>query len=167
MLLLDYRGYGGNPGSLSEEGLAKDAEAAVAYLEREGFPQERTIFVGESIGTGVAARLAVTHPPAGIVLRSPYTSLPAVAHSIYRIPLGWAMRDHFDTLSRMPDIVSPVTVLWGSADEIIPPAQSREIADAATNLHDTVEVPGAGHNDAIWFGSFLATQVAALSDSLA
>lgn len=166
VVLLDYRGYGANPGSPSEEGLTRDAEAAVAYLEEQGFAPERTIYVGESIGTGVAARLASTHPPAGIVLRSPYTSMPAVARAAYKLPIGWLLRDRFDTLARMPDITSAVTVLLGEADEIIPPDQSRQVAAAAPNLHDMVALPDTGHNDSVWFGPFLAEQVADLADAI-
>lgn len=165
VLLVDYRGYGGNPGSPSEDGLAVDAEAALAYLRDNGFPADRTIYVGESIGTGVAVRLALHAEPAGLLLRSPYTSLPDVARAAYRVPLGWVMRDRFDTISRMPHVMSPTTVLYGEADDIIPPDQSRRVAEAAVNLHDVIAVPGAGHNDSIWFGPFLAEQVSALADS--
>lgn len=166
VLLLDYRGYGGNPGSPSESGLLDDAQAAVAYLRKAGFGPERTVYVGESIGTGVATQLAVTDPPAAVLLRSPYTSLADVARAAYGIPLGWVLRDRFDSLSQMPDITAAVTVLSGSADAIIPPAQSRAVAEAAPHLHQHVELPGVGHNDSIWFGPFLAEQVAALADSL-
>ena len=55
VLLMDYRGYGGNPGSPTEEGLAADAFAATEALEALGYPPERTIYFGESLGTGVVA----------------------------------------------------------------------------------------------------------------
>lgn len=165
VLLVDYRGYGANPGAPSEQGLLKDAQAAVAYLREAGFGPERTIYVGESIGTGVAAQLAVTDPPAAVLLRSPYTSLADVARAAYGIPLGWALRDRFDTLSEMPHLTCPVTVLSGAADAIIPPPQSRAIADAAPALHEHLELPGVGHNDSVWFGPFLAERVADLVDS--
>lgn len=164
VLLVDYRGYGGNPGHPSENGLVADAEAAAAYLTQQGFPPERTIYVGESVGTGVAGHLAAADPPAGVLLRSPYTSFPDMARAAYKIPFGWAIRDTFDTLSRMPQITSPVTVLYGADDGIVPPEQSRQVADAAPNLHDVVALPGTGHNDSVWFGAFLAEQVAALAD---
>jgi pimeloyl-ACP methyl ester carboxylesterase len=78
VLLLDYRGYGGNPGSPSEEGLAQDADAAHAYLAGIGHP---IVFVGESLGAAVATALAVRHPPAGLLLRSPFTDLPAAGRA--------------------------------------------------------------------------------------
>ena len=73
VLLMDYRGYGGNPGSPSEEGLAADADAAARALEELGYPAERTLYFGESLGTGVVAALQAERPPAGVVLRSPFT----------------------------------------------------------------------------------------------
>ena len=73
VLLMDYRGYGGNPGSPSEDGLAADADAAVAALQELGYPPQRTIYLGESLGSGVVAALQERRPPAGIVLRSPFT----------------------------------------------------------------------------------------------
>src|SRR5688572_10699685 len=52
VLLMDYRGYGGNPGSPTQEGLAADAFAASEALEELGYPPDRTIYFGESLGTG-------------------------------------------------------------------------------------------------------------------
>src|SRR5688572_3509676 len=89
VLLVDYRGYGGNPGEPSEEGLALDADAAARLLEEEGFPARRTIYFGESLGTGVAAALASRRPPAGLVLRSPFTDLAALgSHHYPWLPVG-------------------------------------------------------------------------------
>lgn len=167
VLLVDYRGYGGNPGSPSEKGLARDAEAAASWLAARGFPGDRTVYLGESIGTGVAARLATTHPPAGLLLRSPYTSLVAVAEDHYPwLPSRLMLRDRFDTLSRLPDIEAPVVVLAGDHDEIIAPEQSREVAENVRNLRGEVVLPGVGHNDPVWFGRFVARQAARLAAQL-
>ena len=88
VLLMDYRGYGGNPGSPSEEGLAADAFAAAEALEALGYPPERTIYFGESLGTGVVAAFQVRRPPAGMVLRSPFTELADVgAHHYPFLPV--------------------------------------------------------------------------------
>ena len=76
VLLMDYRGYGGNPGSPSEDGLAADAKAAAQALEELGYPATRTLYFGESLGTGVVSALQAERPPAGVVLRSPFTNWP-------------------------------------------------------------------------------------------
>lgn len=163
VLLVDYRGFGGNPGSPSEEGLIMDARAAASFLRDEGFAAEHTIYLGESIGTGVATALAVSDPPAGLMLRSPYTSLDAVAKRQTGLPLGWIMQDHFDTLSRIEAIESPVVVLAGESDTLIPLEQSKKVAARAPNLVDLIVMPGAGHNDPVWFGPFMAQQLSQLA----
>lgn len=162
VLLVDYRGYGGNPGSPSEEGLIADALAAVDLLVASGFAPERLIYVGESVGTGVATALAIERPPAGVLLRSPYTSLDAVARAHYKVPLGWLLRDHFDTASRIGQVSAPVTVLAGDADTLIDPAQSEAVAAGVRHLHAWDLVEGAGHNDEIWFGDLVARHAADL-----
>lgn len=160
VLLLDYRGYGGNPGSPNEQGLLRDARAAVVHLTDAGSEPSNLVYVGESIGTGVAVQLAAEAPPAGVVLRSPYTRLADVADRVIPVPLGWALRDKFDTLTHISEVHSPVTVLAGDADTLIDPAQSRAVADAAPNLHEFVLTVGADHNDPVWFGPYVAAKAA-------
>lgn len=167
-VLVDYRGYGGNPGTPSEKGLLTDAAAALDYLNGAGYENKNIIFVGESIGTGVAVQLAAglrDDPPTGILLRSPYTSMATVANHVMPIPLGWALRDRFDTLTHITNVTAPITVLAGDADTLIPPSQSTAVADAAPNLHDFTLVPGVDHNDPLWFGPFLAAKVSDLASS--
>ena len=99
VVLMDYRGYGGNPGSPTEEGLARDALAAALELERLGYPAGRTIYFGESLGSGVVAALQATRPPAGLVLRSPFTDLAAVgAHHYPWLPVRMLLKDRFPVL---------------------------------------------------------------------
>ncbi|MCL2316249.1 MAG: alpha/beta fold hydrolase [Actinomycetia bacterium] len=158
-LLVDYRGYGGNPGRPSETGLARDARAAATYLREHGFAASRTLYVGESLGTSVAVRLATTDPPAGVLLRSPFTSLVDMAKVLYPWLPGRLVRDRFETLTYLPAVHVPVTVLAGSADSLVPEPQSATVAHRAPQLHAYVVVPGADHNDALWVGPYLADQV--------
>ena len=96
MLLFDYRGYGGNPGSPSEEGLARDVRAARQFLTDEGVPGERLLYYGESLGAAVVAELATEHSPAGLVLRSPFTDLASVGQIHYPfLPVRALLKDRF------------------------------------------------------------------------
>ncbi len=148
VLLLDYRGYAGNPGSPSEDGLLTDARAAVRYLAAAGSPPERTIYFGESLGAAVAARLAVEHPPAGLVLRSPFTDLAAVGSRHYPfLPVRLLLRDRFPVAEPVASVRAPTAVVYGSRDLTVPPALSAAVASAAGGLVRTVEVAGADHND--------------------
>jgi fermentation-respiration switch protein FrsA (DUF1100 family) len=151
VLLFDYRGYGGNPGSPSEAGLARDVRAArTSLLEEAGVPPDRLLYLGESLGAAVVTELATEHPPAGLVLRSPFVDLAAVGAEHYPfLPVRALLRDRYPVAERVATIRVPTTVVLGDADSIVPPAQSRAVAAAAADLHRLVEVPGADHNDRV------------------
>ncbi len=150
VLLVDYRGYGGNPGSPSEEGLARDVRAARQWLLDAGVAPDRLLYFGESLGCAVVTALAAGHPPAGLVLRSPFTDLAAVGRHHYPfLPVRALLRDRFPVADLVARIEVPTTVVLGSADGIVPPEQSRAVAQAAADLRELVEVPGADHNDRV------------------
>lgn len=147
VLLLDYRGYGGNPGRPSEAGLLADARAARAYLEqRDGVPPDRLAYLGESIGTGVAAALAAEAPPAALVLRSPFPELADVGRAAYPfLPVGTLLRERFPVRDHLEGYDGPVLVVAGAVDTIVPTALSRQVAEAAGA--ELVLVEGVDHND--------------------
>lgn len=148
VLLVDYRGYGGNPGSPSESGLATDALAAARFV-RQSEPTRPIVLFGESLGAAVAIGLAVGEPPAALVLRSPFTSLADVARVHYPLgPLGVLVRDGYPSDERIGLVDAPVLVIVGSEDSIVPPTQSRELYDLAREPKQFVVIPGADHNDA-------------------
>ena len=149
VLLFDYRGYGGNPGDPTEEGLARDVRAARHYLvEDAGVPADRIVYFGESLGAAVVTELATEHPPAGLVLRSPFVDLATVAGAHYPVvPARALLWDRYPVAERVSALEVPTTVVYGSRDSIVPPEQSRAVAGAAARLHELVEVRGADHND--------------------
>lgn len=132
LLLADYRGYAGNPGNPSEEGLLEDAIAARDFLAAKGITANRTVFMGASLGTGLASRLATLTRPAAVVLVSPFTSLPDVGASAFPwAPVRLLMRDRLDSLSAVPQINAPILVLHARDDAVIPFTQGQALADAA------------------------------------
>ncbi|WP_214369512.1 alpha/beta hydrolase [Pseudonocardia sp. H11422] len=149
VLLLEYRGYGGNPGSPTEEGLAADARAAHRYLvDRRGLLPEQVLLLGESLGAAVVTRLATERPVGGLVLRSPFTSLADVAARHYPfLPVRALLRDRYEVRERVRDVRVSTAVVLGERDEIVPAEQSRAVASAAPLPAGTTEVRGAGHND--------------------
>jgi pimeloyl-ACP methyl ester carboxylesterase len=149
VLLFDYRGYAGNPGDPSEAGLALDARAAYGFLtEKMGIRPDRLIYYGESLGAAVVSELATRHPPAGIVLRSPFTDLAAVGREHYPfLPVATLLRDRFPITEHIRRVAVPTAVIYGSHDSIVPPEQSRAVAEAA-GASTVVEIDGADHNDA-------------------
>ena len=149
VLLFDYRGYAGNPGSPSEEGLALDVRAARDHLvEEAGVPPDRLLYLGESLGAAVVTELAAEHPPAGMVLRSPFVSLASVGRVHYPyLPVGLLLRDRYPLVEHLRGMQAPVVVVYGTEDEIVPAEQSRAVAEAAPHLVRAVAVEGARHND--------------------
>ena len=169
VLLLDYRGYGGNPGSPSERGLARDADAARRHLiEQAGFPAERLLYYGESLGAAVVTALATRHPPAGLILRSPFTALAAAGREHYPfLPVGLLLRDRFPVAEQIARVTAPTVVVHGTADTVVPPAQSLTVADHAGGPVTVVAVAGADHNDAVLLdGPQLIGTVSALADAV-
>ena len=150
VLLLDYRGYGGNPGTPSEEGLRRDVRAAREYLaHRAEVDPTRIFYFGESLGAAAVVDLAAEHPPAGVVLRSPFTSLAEVGRLHYPwLPVRQLLRDRFDSIGTIPRLKSPVLVVAGERDSIVPLDQSRALYEAAPKPKRLVVVEGADHNDA-------------------
>lgn len=169
VLLFDYRGYGDNPGHPSEDGLALDVRAAYRYLsESESVPDDRLIYFGESLGAAVVTELATEHPPAGLVLRSPFTDLAAVGRVHYPyLPVGALLRDRFPLIEHIRTVDVPTVIVYGTEDTIVPPQQSISVADAAPGTTTVVEVR-ADHNDqALLNGRELINAVVDLSNGLA
>jgi hypothetical protein len=165
VLLMDYRGYGGNPGRPSEQGLAADADAAAEALETLGYPVERTLYFGESLGTGVVAALQVRRPPAGVVLRSPFTELADVGRHHYPwLPVRTLLRDRFAVVEHLGSGDVPVTVVYGDRDSVVPARLSAEVAARAPALAEVVVLEGADHNDPVMVGPRVADAVVRLAE---
>jgi len=167
VLLVDYRGYGGNPGSPTEAGLALDVRAAYDTLRSRAVPADRILLFGESLGAAVVTALAMGVTTAGMVLRSPFTDLASVAADAYPVlPVRWLLRDEFPVLDRIGSIGIPVAVVYGTADSIVDPQQSRRVAEAAPNSVVTLAVEGADHNDpALGSGPQVVAAVLAVAEA--
>jgi fermentation-respiration switch protein FrsA (DUF1100 family) len=149
VLLFDYRGYGGNPGTPSEKGLAADARAAQAWLAKQPeVDPTRIVYFGESLGAAVAIGLSTERPPAALVLRSPFTSLADVGKAHYPwLPVGRLLIDRFPSIDRIGSLSTPIMVIAGDRDDVVPESLSRKLYDAAPEPKRYLLMPGTGHND--------------------
>jgi uncharacterized protein len=148
VLLAEYRGFGDAGGEPSEEGLLLDGAAAATYVRsRPDVDATKVLYVGYSLGTGVAVDVAVSSPPAALVLLAPYTSLPDVAwNELPGLPYRLLMRTQLDSLDRIPGVRSPLLVVRGDRDHLIPPEQSARLFDAANEPKALVTIADAGHD---------------------
>ena len=151
VLLFDYRGYAGNPGSPTEDGLRTDARAAArALTDRPEVDPNRIAYFGESLGASVCGGLATEQPPAALVLRSPFPSTAEIGRHHYPyLPVVDALVWDRWPLARQvaDDVRAPLQVVVGERDEIVPPGLSRRVFDAAAEPKRWTEVASANHND--------------------
>jgi hypothetical protein len=154
VLMMEYRGFGGNSGTPTEAGFYADGRAALAFLDREGMAPNRLVLYGESLGSGVAVALAAEHDIAALVLEAPFTSVAEVAqcHFPY-VPAARMVIDRFDSLSRIAKVRAPILILHGERDRVVPVRYGRALLDAAPEPKEGWFAPEAGHEDLARYGS--------------
>ncbi len=161
--LFDYRGYGDNPGSPSEEKLADDARSIWRTVtEKRGARPSQVCLLGESLGGGVATRLAAEvcaagTPPGGLILRSTFSSLVDVAaHHYWWLPVRALLIDRFPSTDRIATVTCPILVIHGTADTIVPFSNGQRLFEAAPEKSQQsiaktfAPLRGAGHNDILY-----------------
>ena len=150
VLALGYRGYSGSAGNPSEGGLLQDARAALDYLNAMGITNRKIVYYGESLGTGVATQLAAAGKtqPGAVILEAPFTAAADLAQKQYwYVPVGLLMKDQFRSIDHIANVQSPVFVMHGDADNIVPFAHGEAIFNAITAAKEFLAVPGGGHVD--------------------
>ena len=153
VLMAEYRGYGGNPGTPTETGFYADGRAALAFLQHEGVAANRIVLYGESLGGGVAVELAAHHDIAALILEAPVTSVAEVAQSHYPfVPASRMVLDRFDLVARIGRIRAPILVLHGERDRVVPIRYGRALFDAAPEPKEGWFAPEAGHEDLARYG---------------
>lgn len=131
VLAAEYRGYGGNPGSPSEQGFYSDGRGALQFLADRGIALKDTVLVGNSIGSGVAVQMATEHDVRALVLVSPFASLvETAARKMPWLPVRMLLRDRYDNLSKIGRLTMPVLILHGEDDVLIKPDQAEALAAA-------------------------------------
>ncbi|MDD3288673.1 MAG: alpha/beta hydrolase [Alphaproteobacteria bacterium] len=147
VLLVGYRGYG-NPGEPEEQGLYKDARAAIDALIVRGTPEAGLVFYGESLGTAVAVEMATKYRASALILEAPFTSMVDVgAYHYPMVPVRYMTKDVYDSLSKITDVHMPILLLHGEADEIVPVRLGRKLFAAANEPKQAEFIPEVGHND--------------------
>jgi fermentation-respiration switch protein FrsA (DUF1100 family) len=146
VLTLEYPGYGLSTGEPSEPGAYAAADAALSYLEEQGFAPGRVVLHGRSLGGAVAVDLASRRPVAGMILESTFTSAFQVM-----LPIGGLPGDRFRSLAKLPRVHCPALVIHGTRDEVIPFRHGVRLFEALPpDRTKAWWVEGAGHNDLFW-----------------
>lgn len=153
-LLFDYRGFGRNPGTATEAGTYLDANAALAYLyNRPDVDPRRVVYYGFSLGTGVATDLALREPPAGLILRAPFTSVRDLAMERvgrlrpFLLACPWLPRTRYDNEAKIRRLRCPLLIMHADADTTVPQWMGRRLYQVAPEPKRFVELPGYDHRD--------------------
>ena len=153
IFIFDYRGYGGSEGFPTIDGIIEDSEAALRYLTGiRKIPNEEILLFGESLGGAPASRLGSREPFGGLILESTFTSLRDMAKSVYPFVPAAAVPDAYRSLDHLRTIKSPLLVMHGTADEIIPFEMGKKLFEAAPHPKRFYPVRGAHHNDVYLIG---------------
>ena len=148
-LLLAWRGYSGNKGTPSEKNLYLDGDSAIQWiLNNTKFKSEDIINYGESLGTGVAIELNCKYNFLCTVLEAPFTSISDLAFSKYKVyPTKILVKDKFDNLSKIERIKSPLLIISGKKDEVVPHSHSVLLFEKAKTIKKAVFIDEAMHNN--------------------
>ena len=120
-LIVAYRGFSGNEGSPTEEGLYQDARDTLEWLNKQEIKDNQIIIYGESLGTGVSAEISQHKNFAGIILESPFTSMvDAGKHYYFYLPVSLLLKDRYETIKKLKNIKMPILVMHGERDSIVP-----------------------------------------------
>ena len=148
VLLLAYRGYSGNQGQPSEQGLYNDARAALHFLKKQHIAEHCMVLFGESLGTGVAVQMATEFHVGAVILQSPYTSIADVGQKHYPfLPVHWLLKDRYDSRDKITHIHAPLFIFHGTKDKIIPLAMGEKIYQSALPPKQMKIYPEAGHGN--------------------
>ena len=131
-LIIAWRGFSGNKGNPSEQGLYEDGKSAIDWLIKKGVSEKNLILYGESLGTGVATHLAQNKNYAGVILETPFTSMIDAAKKFYPyIPVKFLLKDKFENYKKIKNINSPILIMHGEVDQLVPFSMGKKIYEIA------------------------------------
>ena len=151
VFIMSYRGYAGNPGSPTEEGLYLDGRAAMDFLTQQ--KADCVAIFGESLGTAVATQMATEYPVKALILQAPFSSLLNVANYHYPFTRLVPPADKFDSISKIASIKAPLLIIHGRKDEVVPFSHGKAMFDKASGEREIFELPMRGHNN-LWGPEF-------------
>jgi fermentation-respiration switch protein FrsA (DUF1100 family) len=134
ILLISWRGFSGNKGKPSENNLYHDANSVVKWLNEKGVNNSDIVLYGESLGTGVATELASKNSFGGVILESPFTSIADAAKIYYPyLPVNLLLKDRYNSKNKIKKINSPILIMHGKKDNIVPQKMGLELFENANN----------------------------------
>ena len=155
VFIFNYRGYGTSEGRASEAATYSDLAGAMNFLNERGWPAERIILFGRSLGAAVSLEGSLHRTPAGLIMEAPFTSIEAMGRHHYPLLnslLGWLIGAKYNNLAKIADLEAPLLIIHGKNDRICPPNMAEELYARAPQEKQLLWIPEAGHNDGFVVG---------------
>ena len=146
--MMDYREFGESKGSPSEFALLSDAQLVYERI-RQTYDEEEIIVWGRSFGSGIAAYVASVNNSQGLVLESPYYSIPDCVQYHYPYIPAFLLRYRLRTCDYVQDVRCPVYLVHGTADDKIYFGSSvklKKLMDDQGKVNHLDPIPEGGHN---------------------
>ena len=131
-LIIAWRGFSGNKGKPTENGLYRDGKSAVNWVLEQGVKEKNIVLYGESLGTGIASEIAQNRNFAGVILETPFTSMVYAAKEFYPyIPVSFLLKDRYENKKKIMHINIPIMIMHGEKDTIVPFSMGKKIFEIA------------------------------------
>ena len=131
-LIIAWRGFSGNEGKPTEDGLYIDGKSAVNWVLEQGIKEENIVLYGESLGTGITLEIAQNKNFAGVILETPFTSMVDAAKNFYPyIPVNLLLKDRYENEKKVRSINIPIMIMHGEKDTIVPFSMGKKIFEIA------------------------------------
>lgn len=130
VVAMAYRGSSGSTGRPSEDVITQDAillRGSLAQILGKA-PRGKIIYYGESLGTGVATKLATSTLPDALILEAPYTAIvDLAAKQMPFFPIDAVLDQRWETREYIKAVNTPTLILHGTNDRVIPYAHGKVI----------------------------------------
>lgn len=148
VIISGYRGYGRSTGEPTEDGIYTDGRTVLNYVSDTLHYKPENIYIyGRSIGTTVAVEISQNMPLGGVILITPLSSADDFISEKYTYILAGAGKDHFQSIRKIRNLKSPLLVIHGTDDEIIPYALGVKLYEAYPGRKSFISISGGGHNN--------------------
>ena len=161
VLIFDYRGYGKSEGVPSERGTYLDAEAAWDYIVNEKrIDPSRIVIFGRSLGSAVAAELALRKKAGALIIESGFTSIPDIGRTYYPyMPVSLITRFHYATIDKVSRLALPKLIIHSPDDEIIPYEQGVRLYEKAAGPKEFLKLQGSHNEGFLMSGPFYSNGI--------
>ncbi len=146
-LIIDYRGYGESGGRAGISGVKRDAVAAWEWLLKRGYPEEKIILFGRSLGGAVAANLAGTVTPGALILESTFSSLADIGHGLVPfLPMSVIVGNRLNSVKNLKKFTRPVLVIHSRDDDVVAFKYGRKLYESLSAPKEFLEISGDHNN---------------------